>query len=234
MYRSELEPNIMHLCCSFRLCYTQKFIFSVITVILLSLPAWTWAHPHAWIDLRVTVMANEAGELTGLYQEWLFDPYYSQIVLEDVGSEVKGANEEAWLAAIAARILENLADYRYFTTLELEGEPIVDISPGASVMTAEQDRLRLSFEVLLDKPRSLAASRFSYAIADPTFYIEMLHEESKDAIRTDALAPACQIKIQPPNPSLAQMAQAAALGMNETGDPDLGRHFAEWVHMQCE
>lgn len=211
----------------------RRLLFSGITAVLLSLPALASAHPHAWIDLRVAVLANAAGEVTGLDQEWLFDPYYSQIVLEDVGSEVSGATQEDWLAAIAARILKNLTDYHYFTTLEQDGEPIVDVRPGAAALQAEHDRLRLSFELRLTKPRSLAAGRFSYAIADPTFYIEMLHEDGAEAIRTDTLPSACRVAVQAPNPSLAQIAQAAALGMDDTGDPDLGRYFAEWVHIQC-
>ncbi|WPL17065.1 hypothetical protein Thiowin_02051 [Thiorhodovibrio winogradskyi] len=60
-------------------------------------------------------------------------------------------------------------------------------------MKAEQDRLRLCFELLLDKPRSMAIGRFSYAIADPTFYIEILHEDG-----ADAFPPACRVQVQAP------------------------------------
>ncbi|WPL17064.1 ABC-type uncharacterized transport system, periplasmic component [Thiorhodovibrio winogradskyi] len=114
--------------CNFlsRLHCAKTFFSGVILVVLLSLPA--LAHPHAWIDLRVRVMANAAGEVTGLYQEWLFDPYYSQIVLEDVGSEAKAATKDAWLAAIATKILKNLADYHYFTSVEQGDEPVVDVT----------------------------------------------------------------------------------------------------------
>lgn len=201
--------------------------------ILAVLPPLAVAHPHAWIDLRVRVLTNDQGEVRGLEQEWLFDPYYSQIVLEDLGGEVSAPTQEAWLTAIAARILENLAAYRYFTTIEQDGEPVPDLSSGAHALSAERDRLRLRFELLLPRPYALSAAPFSYAIADPTYYIEMLHEDGLGAIRVESGSLDCHVALQPPNPPLALIARAAALAIHETGDPDLGQHFAEWVHIRC-
>ncbi len=202
--------------------------------ILALLPLVAQGHPHSWIDLQVTVLTNTANEITGLEQEWLFDPYYSQIVLEDIGAEVAADTEDEWLQAIAGRMLNNLSDYQYFTTIEQGDEPLRDLQTGNYQLSAQHDRLRFSFELLLSQPRALSAAPLSYAIADPTYYIEMLHQEGSEAIRIDSASLNCAITVKAPNPPLALIARAAALAIDETGDPDLGRHFAEWVHIQCD
>ena len=44
------------------------------------------AHPHAWIDLRSTVVLNEAGQAVALEQEWLFDDFYTAVASQATGS----------------------------------------------------------------------------------------------------------------------------------------------------
>ncbi len=223
------KVKIIMLCC-----YVQKLMRSLRWVaLLLSLPALSFAHPHAWIELQVTVLANANGEATGLAQEWLFDPYYSIIVLEDMGADVEGSNADEWLNGIAQQMLANLADFSYFTEVTHGDESIKSLTPGDYQLRAEGDQLRLRFELLWPTPLALSTTPLRYAIADPTYYIEMLHHGGTQSIQVDP-ALNCKVKIRAPNPSPRMIARAAALDVDQMGDPTLGRHFAERVVIQCD
>ena len=45
------------------------------------------AHPHAWIDVRVTVLFDGDGAITGLRQSWLFDEFYTAFATEGLDGD---------------------------------------------------------------------------------------------------------------------------------------------------
>ena len=49
---------------------------------LLLCPTLALAHPHQWIDLRITPQTDASGALIALRESWEFDPYSSEILLE--------------------------------------------------------------------------------------------------------------------------------------------------------
>ena len=82
----------------------------------------TRAHPHAWIDLRSTVVLDTAGRVTAIEQQWLLDHFYTIFVTEELSSAV-GTQGEA-LTALARRIFENLRSYDYFTEVRAGGTKV--------------------------------------------------------------------------------------------------------------
>jgi hypothetical protein len=75
------------------------------------------AHPHAWIDLRVSLLFDDQGQLHALRQEWAFDPTYSHLLLEDMDASEPGLDMDTALQKMAVRMLENLHEYDYFTEI---------------------------------------------------------------------------------------------------------------------
>ena len=49
---------------------------------LLLAPILAFAHPHQWIDLRITPETDAGGALTALRESWEFDPYTSEILIQ--------------------------------------------------------------------------------------------------------------------------------------------------------
>ena len=41
------------------------------------------AHPHVWIDLTGTVVLDDAGRITAIEQQWLFDPLYTVFATDE-------------------------------------------------------------------------------------------------------------------------------------------------------
>ena len=43
------------------------------------------AHPHAWIDVKLEILFDTAGNIMGLRETWLFDEFYTEFALQDFG-----------------------------------------------------------------------------------------------------------------------------------------------------
>ena len=57
------------------------------------------AHPHAWIDLRSTVVLDDAGRITAIEQQWLFDPLYTVFATDELTTKTSNprrSNGEHW------------------------------------------------------------------------------------------------------------------------------------------
>ncbi len=55
-----------------------------LAIILACFGAPLWAHPHVFVDTGLKLVANEAGEVTGVEVQWRYDELYSLLVLEDM------------------------------------------------------------------------------------------------------------------------------------------------------
>ena len=93
------------------------------------------------------------------------------------------------------------------------------------------------FILPLETPQPLAGSLLSYQVFDPTYYIEVVHEEQDGQPRDDALIlhgePSCELSILAADPDPERVMQAALLDKDESGEPGLGRFFAETGQADC-
>ena len=92
----------------------------------------------------------------------------------------------------------------------------------------------MDFTVAIESHVDLGAQNFSYAIFDPTYYIEMFHREG-ETITIDGDAPAgCSTEIVQPNPSADAIALSQSASLDANPDDTIGRLFAETVHVKCQ
>lgn len=189
------------------------------------------AHPHAWIDLRSTVILDEEGRVTGIEQEWLFDEFYTAFALEDLGADDNAVNER--LRELASANLTNLQPYDYFTEMRADGSKLGVGTVEEFETALRAGRLWLRFVLPLENPVDPRTNEVSFAIFDPTYYIEMLHlEDDVIAFRTGA-SNGCTGRIVPPDPPTEAVMLAAALDRGAKADDTLGALFAERVVIAC-
>lgn len=190
------------------------------------------AHPHAWIDVTVQVLFNDAGEVTGLRETWLFDEYYTAFAMEGLGRS--GARpSQSDIDALLRENMNRLADYSYFTRVESDGATVAFASVTPMSSTLRGARLEMSFVLPFKEPVDMAGANFEYAIYDPTYYIEMLHAESSDAIRLAGAPTDCEHRLIEPTPTMEAVMLAQALDRTETASDGLGATFAERVKVRC-
>lgn len=194
-------------------------------VFWLSSAAAVLAHPHASIDVAVDVVFDPAGRVTALRQTWLFDEFYTADTVQ------KGERHK--LDLLTTRILHNLKDYGYFTRILADGHPIPLAQPTERSARMEGSRLLMTFVAPLAKPVSPTERPVTYAVFDPTYFIEMLHAERPDTIRLMGAPAHCRASLVPAKPDPKAVATAAALDRTQTGGDGLGALFAETVEIRC-
>ena len=209
----------------------------VLTALLLALALLTapaggaLAHPHAWIDLRSTVILDDQGRAVAIEQEWLFDEFYSMFVMDGL---VEGENAEVGsLMELARRNLENLREYDYFTTVRAGGEKVALETVEDYESEMRGARLWMRFVVPLARPVDPRGDPLEFSVYDPTYYIEMLHLEGDVVAFRGAESGGCYGEIVPPDPDPETVALAQALDRNAQADSSLGRIFAEQVRVAC-
>lgn len=189
------------------------------------------AHPHAWIDVRSTAVFSPQGMLIALKEQWLFDELYSAAVMEGLASESPSGRATA--QAFAAMAMENLEAYDYFTKITVDGHAARLGKAAAFEGAMIGHQLLLSFTAPLADPVDPVSRQVTYAIYDPSYYIQMMHRpEQAPAIEGKARRP-CRPQLVPPNPTPEDIARAYALDRTEQADDDLGDLFAEKVALQC-
>lgn len=194
------------------------------------------AHPHGWIDLSVRVITNDEGVVSGLHQTWRMDPFYSLVVFEEL-QQVEGSSLEEGLDQLGREMRDNLSTHHYLSEVRINDE-LQSFGDVTEYTALERDgRLTFMFILPLEEPQPLADKILSYQIFDPTYYIEVVHEEEGNQPSDSALVlngePRCELSIAPANPDPELVMQAAMLGEDESGEPGLGRHFAETGRVDC-
>jgi ABC-type uncharacterized transport system substrate-binding protein len=190
------------------------------------------AHPHAWIDVNVEVVFDREGRVAGLKETWLFDDFYTEYAMQGRGRPGAMPDQEL-LTAVMHENMTNLADYTYFTRAEVKKAAIAFGPPTDMSSRLRDRRIEMTFMLPFATPIRVDGEPLTYMIFDPSYYIEMLHVETPDAVRLTGAPAGCSQRIVQPHPSLDQVARAAALDRNQSGGDKLGIIFAQRVTVQC-
>ncbi|MFO8005264.1 DUF1007 family protein [Thioalkalivibrio sp.] len=211
----------------------RKSLWSGLLGAMLLLAGTATAHPHAWIDLRVSLLFDDDGQLHALRQEWAFDPSYSQLLLEDMDAAEPGLDMDTALRMMAARMLGNLREYDYFTEIRRNERQLETAEAREGELLWRQQRLHLRFELPLEPVRPDRARPLRYRVYDPSYWIEILHDPG-DVIHIEG-AQGCDSRLERARPAGWLVAYAATLNRNQRAPvEDLGRAFAEQVSIQCD
>ncbi|WP_025900112.1 DUF1007 family protein [Sneathiella glossodoripedis] len=213
-----------------------KALFSPLVIIfILFSSSLAQSHPHAWVDLKSAPLFDDQGRLTGLRLHWLFGDFYSAFVLSEIPKNDDGTPREDALQLLATGNLKNLSEFDYFTKVRISDKkaplkPVDQFTTGVV-----ENRLWMEFDVMLEKPVNPSGKAISYAVNDPTYYIEILHHNKEPAISL-AHAPSdkCTAELIPPSPPEDMSVLAANMDKGENVDFSLGDYFAEWVHITCD
>ncbi|WP_018142263.1 DUF1007 family protein [Thioalkalivibrio sp. ALJ7] len=208
-----------------------------VLALLVLLPGTLQAHPHAWIDLEITFERDRDGQLTHMHHNWRFDPTYGQYLYDDAQEHQEGTTSEERLQALAAEILGNLDEYRWYSHIKAGDETIGIAAAEEPRMAMEEGLLHFRFRLELSQPVDPKARDLEYKVYDPTFFIEVLHREPHGIRVVDAAGlvdAACETRLERPRPDPAMVARAMALDYGASVDYDLGRHFAERVTLHCD
>jgi ABC-type uncharacterized transport system substrate-binding protein len=141
-------------------------------------PQTAFAHPHVFIDNRVTFVLAE-GKIIGFRERWLFDEVFSDQLLQQFDSDQDGAFSPAESKEVAAGTLPNLARFRYFTYAWVGGKDLGRLEPSDFHAGAEKGLVTFDFMVKLPKPVDPRAQSLALEINDREYYVEVLLAKEK-------------------------------------------------------
>jgi len=188
-------------------------------------------HPHMWVDLESRVVLNIDDGSVAIQQVWLFDDFFSTSVIEDSSLYPGGTN--AGIQNEIERITEALKPYNYYTEIEMGGKKLSSTLVGDISWEVIDNRIKMSFTVAPNESSVSDVQGWSYAIFDPTYYIEMLQAEVSSITIEGDLAQKCSSWIEQPNPSADAVALSQSTILDNNADDTVGRFFAETVHVSC-
>lgn len=190
------------------------------------------AHPHVYADIEVELVVSAEGRLEALRQTWVFDDAFSAYTIPRPRRGRPASGPDAAALDAARRMVGDLHAHGYFTLLQREGRRLATGRARDVRGELREGRLAIGFLLPLAEPADLRAAALSYAVFDPSYYIEMLHRDAA-AIALPATARGCATRLVPPAPEPEQVSRAAALGPNQSGGDSMGEAFAERVFLRC-
>lgn len=209
----------------------QRARQSALGLCLALAPVLAWSHPHAWIDVHSTIVLSAQGAATAIEQTWLFDELYSSAVLEENAKD--GPAGQDAVDGFAAKVIENLGPYGYFTRVTVDGQAVELDTATEYHSEMKGGQLQLTFKAPLPQAVDLARHTLQFAVFDPTFFIQMSQlPDTPPAIQAEG-SHTCRTWVEAANPSPKVIARAMALDANADAQDDLGILFAEKVHIQC-
>lgn len=203
--------------------------------LLLTIGAVASAHPHEWIDLRVEFKFDEEKRLIALEQAWLFDPFFSAYVLEELNAaRPKRSIVREQAQSMGPEMVTNLNKHNLLNEWHYRGEEISDlVGTFVSTQIRNRNQMELTFRIDLKEPLDLTTGQFEYRVFDPTYYIEILHADGyRPKLRGGPRG--CKATIIEPEPSEDLLTYAADLDRDENPEDGLGQHFAERVVIACK
>ena len=169
-----------------------------VAAVLLALVAPAMAHPHIFIDAKVTVVFDATGAVTRLQHAWTFDSAFSAWMVQGLDTNGDRETSPEEMQDLADENMVGLADYGFYTYAG-EGDALMAFSPlGDQRMVYEDGRVTLSYSA--DAVTSMPVSgRFELAVYDPEYYVAISFADVSDVTLENAPA-SCAAVLEPPKP----------------------------------
>jgi ABC-type uncharacterized transport system substrate-binding protein len=134
------------------------------------------AHPHVFIDNRVTFLFD-AGKVTGLSLNWVFDEIFSDNLLSQFDADGDGTFDELESKAVGEGVLPNLKMFNYFTYVWVDGKQLDPIAPTDFIASAENRIVTFRMKVPLPGAVDPRTQALATEVYDREYYVEVLLAE---------------------------------------------------------
>ncbi len=129
------------------------------------------AHPHVFIDNRVTFLVS-GGKIIGFRENWVFDDVFSDQLLQEYDADGDGKIGPAESEKLGKDTLPNLAQFHYFTYIWADGKPLPKILP-TDFHASAKDKL-VTFDFLVTLPRPVDPAALALEVNDREYFVEVL------------------------------------------------------------
>jgi ABC-type uncharacterized transport system substrate-binding protein len=167
------------------------------------------AHPHMWVTYEMTVDYDN-GTVTGVDHAWSFDDSYAAMALEGLDTNNDGKYDQHELEPLLKVNMDGLKEFNYFTVAKLGEEQLAFNPPTNAHLEYTNGVLRLFFHLPLAKPELADAEGLTFAVFDPSYFIDFEPEQT-NAVKLESAPAGCAATVLDPDAE-KQDAQAQKLG----------------------
>ncbi len=143
----------------------------ILAAALAATPVAAYAHPHIWIDYRVSFVFDASG-LRGFYEEWTFDKYQSEDILQDFDTNHDGRFSAQEVEAVRVGYFENTKEYGYFVTARVDGRDVGQVKATDFNATVENGRVVYQFFVPLRVRSGARPHTVTVIDWDPSYFVD--------------------------------------------------------------
>jgi len=180
-----------------------QFIQAVLGgIVLLLACAQAQAHPHIFIDARVTIVFDDMGGIARLHHEWTFDPYFSAWTIQGLDTNNDGVTSSEELQGLADENMVGLAEYGFYTYAGADGRELSFEPVGDQLMRHEDGRTTLAYSIAPTQP--VPVGRLELAVNDPEYYVAITFADSSTVTLENA-PDGCGVELVPPEPMSAEV-----------------------------
>lgn len=159
--------------CPFPAGLARRAVPALTLLFAFGLPSIAWAHPHVFIDNRVTFLFAD-GKIVGFRENWVFDEVFSDELLGDFDKDGDGRLSKAESDGVAAETMPNMDQYRYFTYVWVDHRDLGKIKPTDFHASAKNKLVTFDFLIALPKPVDPLKQDFAVEINDRSYFVEVL------------------------------------------------------------
>ncbi len=127
------------------------------------------AHPHTFIDLYPSIKV-ENGKTSSIHFKWVFDEMTSAMLIMDIDSDGDGKISKKENFFIYANYFTSLADYDFYTHIEVDKKLVELPKPKNFKATIENNRICYSFDLI----HNYDIDKTVFGFGDFDFYIAVM------------------------------------------------------------
>ncbi len=174
--------------------FGRRLMGAALSVLAIAAPA--CAHPHIFIDAKVTVVFDDAGNVSGLRNDWTFDKAFSVWMIQglDTNNDRQTSAEE--MQPLADENMVGLADFNFYTFAGSQDDLLQFTPIGDQRMVFANEQTTLSFSLAATEPRPVDGV-FELGVYDPEYYVAITVDDPSDVVLENAPA-ACGVTLKPP------------------------------------
>lgn len=129
------------------------------------------AHPHVWIEAMSDVVFDSHGRIVAINHEWTMDEMYTEAAVDGLDTDGDGIYSPSELKPLTQENIESLKEFSYFTTLRAGADKVAFRDVVEAGQLWKNKRLKLYFQLPLEKPIDPRKTTVVYRIYDPEFFI---------------------------------------------------------------
>ena len=184
------------------------------------------AHPHVFAESRMEIVGTTDGHLKSIRNIWRMDELFSSAVLFDFDKNADGELDEAELAAVGATVKESIAEWGFYTFVEVAGRDMKMKAPD-EIRTLYQDgQLLMFFEMEAEETIDLKATPATFSVFDDSFFVAFDYVD-ETAFELFDMPAGCAKAVHVPDPDAAAEEWMAGISMLQP-DQAVPEDGVEW------